>query len=349
MGWSFREDSVIVEEEYRSRFCCELYQAGTNNVPNLFFQQNEPYGECISYRSLVIPKDRYMSVSGELRNLIKSDLAYKRELHSITWSTLKKFSKMAYALERGVKSETVTPEFLDYAVRICGETLGLCEFNGALPVTWYRSKLEEISAMGPHNIELEHFYYSEVMPHRLLVRMGKLLLLKEYFSHNGQVSGDAIEHFIRRFGLHDPEWSDPLALRQWQRKEYIVREIQTMAKQMSMEMVKFELDQLISNRIDSTIRYRQKLAQVAENMLANDRSKAEIYNFISALAVVSLATTEEEYRHIIQDHFWRSIGQIARALDLPTAVISREDLLSSFAKRRRTAFHFSRNPRMECV
>ena len=55
-------------------------------------------------------------------------------------------------------------------------------------------------------------------------------------------------------------------------------------------------------------------------------------NFTSALTIIALAVTEEEYRHIWQDRFLRSLGAVLRGLELP-ATASWRDLVATLRVR----------------
>jgi hypothetical protein len=245
---------------------------------------------------------------------------------------LREFVAATQRFETAVLQRTLTPELLKSSLEACAKVLALIEFNGMLPLTWYREKLAAIF-QGDEPLKVEDFYYAEVMPHRLLLRRGKLRLVRQYLRNGGHVSNQELASFIRRFGYLDPGPTDPLMKRPTEDPERVLAEVELLAKSMTVDIATAELRELRKKRLEGRARYTANLGRVARRMEERGYSVSEIRNFISALTIVSLATTEEEFRHIWQDRFWRALGAVARGLSLSVQMVSGNDIIEALSLR----------------
>lgn len=331
-GWTIKGEYVTVEEDNLNRVYSQIYVRGINQVPIVLLGDTQEYGEIVNDYTLKIQKDRYFAVHGGLRQKIIEDFAYKIRLRTVTTDVLQAFAQMVATLEGDVTQHTLTADQLDGAIQACIRAVSLVEYNGMLPLNWYQERLATI-LMDDDRLKWEDFAYCEVMPHRLLLRCGKLRLLMTYFDKGGALSDDDVARFIWKFGLYDPTMTDPLELRPLETDAFVRQEIESMATITTREEAQRELQHLIQNRREGRKRYHHHLAVVAERFKQQGASVQEIRDFVSALSILSLAATEEEYRHIWMDRFWRSLGIIVRTLELPVATTSIEEVSASFRQR----------------
>src|SRR5690349_13267930 len=138
MGWMLEGDHVVVQDTFGCRVLNQLYQKSLNLLPLVFLNDSAGYGVHLDDSRLKISKDRYFAVHGTLREKIKYDLAYKIELHRITWSLLYEFARITANFEAAVVGRHLDSQHLDAALDACAKVLTLTEFNGVLPLEWYR-------------------------------------------------------------------------------------------------------------------------------------------------------------------------------------------------------------------
>lgn len=328
-GWQIKGEQIVVEQDSSaSRIYTSLYTKGINLVPRMLLNEQQDYGVILDDRKLSIEQERYYEVHFGLREKVKHDHAFKIKLRDTTWAMLDRFKEATLSFERAVLKNELTSQLLEDSIQACAEVLSLCEFNGMIPRTWLTNELEKLSP--DYSLSVDDFAYCEVVPHRVLLRIGKLNLLEQYLKNDHNFDDADIRSFIRDYGLYDPTMSDPLLLRPSEQPDIIRKEIEMMAQTMGLEDIQKELDLISYNRQDGYLRYHQNLEKVGSIMERNGIAVDIIQNFLSTLAIVSLAATEEEYRHIWMDRFWRSLGYVARGLELPVALITLNDLATSF-------------------
>lgn len=328
MAWVLEGDNIIAALDGPVRIVEELYQRGFCLIPQLLLADQAEYGDRIDDSRIQISKERFFQVAIGLREKIRTDTSYKAELRRITWTLLHEFARATRRLNSAVRGGSLTPDLLVECLDAHARVLALTEFNGILPFAWYRECLTVLSGTGAR-LTVEDFAYSEVVPHIIQLRQGKLHLLKQYHNNCGRLTDSDIASFVRRLGCHDLPWLSPLLMRPQEQLERTREEIVAMARSTTAIEASRELARMRSNRQVAREHYEANLATAAKAMLERDDDGAKVHNFISALAILSLATTEEEVRHIWQDHFWKGLGAIMRGLELPVRVASVQDVVSS--------------------
>lgn len=332
MGWELKGELVVVQDSFGTQLVNDLYIRGAQLIPKVFLNDPKPYGERVDVSIIKIPKDRYYAVGANLRNAIKTDLVYKAHLHKLTWKLLREFVNNTLELEKVVQQEThrLTPEFMSTSLDQHSLLLALTEFNGILPVDWYKSNISELS-QNNDSIEFGMFTFSECIPHRMLIRLAKLRLLRLYL-RKGKLEDADLDWFIRNYGYVDPNPPTPLLEFSLENKDTVNQEILTMSESMTVDDVNNELSLLYLTRKKARKTYLDGLQKTSEQMHKKQKSHLEILNFVSALSVISLAVTEEEYRHIWQNRYWSALGKILRRLGLP-ATTSEVSLLQALKTR----------------
>lgn len=262
-----------------------------------------------------IPKDRYIEVHGSLRRQIRTSIEFKTRLRKITWTLLDDFARMVRDFDQALISGKLTAEHFLASCASYGRLLALTEFNGMLPLEWYEDELVSLQ-IHPDPVKYEDFTYSEVLPHRALLRWGKLRLLRQYYQNGGWLKPVEVDRFIATFGYLDPN-TNWLLFRASEDPEKVIEEIHMMARSTDRANVAAELKALFKVRLQSKRHYLRQLQRVDEALLQRKASSEYARNLISALSIISLAMTEEEYRHILQDRYQRALGAILRGLELP--------------------------------
>lgn len=332
MSWTIEGDYIVARLSGPVQIVEELYQQGFNLVPRMFLGIDIDYGQQAEPGQLHIPKERFFHVAGGLREKVRSSPAYRAELHRLTWSLLHEFAVATRHFNGAVRSGTLTVEHLEQALQAHARVLALTEFNGLLPFAWYREQLAALDTPeGP--LRVEDFAYSAVLPHIIQLRCGRLRLLQRYLTQENYLDDHAIVSFIYRLGCHDLPWLSPLFLDTATVIDQVRTSIVTLSTVTSVDDATAEVQQVQRNRKSAHERYKTCLGKVATTMLQRGADGAAVQNVIGALRVIALATTEEELRHIWQDHFWMGLGAVLRGLELPVTLVSIEELLRTFRHR----------------
>lgn len=323
--WYVRGEYVVTEDTHTNRTVAELYQRGKNLIPRLLLGMNAPYGSHYGGHRLHIPKDRYIEIQSRLREGIRSDLRLKADLYRTTWHTLQQFRTTTCRFERAIRHGCVSSDLLDESFRTCASALTLTEFNGMLPLTWYREQLARYNAER-WDISLEHFFYSDVTPYRILFRRGALRILHRVLRETRRLTHRDIATFVACYGYLDPRPPGPLLRRPSERTARATAELSTMARDTTVDAIEAELRELSRRRDETRARYHAGLSYLARRMSADGTDDVMAHNVLSAFAIASLASSEEEYRHIWLARFWRAVGAVLRGLDLPASASTRDIL-----------------------
>jgi len=331
MGWTIRGEHIVVQQPFGTQLVSELYRNGLNLVPRVLLREDFDYGTALDGSRLQIEKDRYLSVSSRLREGIRSDPRFKAELHHTTWWLLGRFTRAVRGLEAAAMSSNVTPELLESTLSLGDQALALTEFNGMLPMAWYRERLHTLAG-SDGALAVEDFAHSAIIPHRTLVYRAKLQLAIRCMEDPAKAHSHA-ERFTRRYGYLEYSQENPLLPSPAEDTGLLLQEVQSMIAGTDSRR---ELVGIRARRRASRDRYHFALAQIAATMERQGEAPEAIQNFVSSLALISLAATEEEYRHIWQARLWRTLRAIVLGLDFPLGLVSRSELLR--ATRRRPEF-----------
>lgn len=324
MSLEIQGEWVIVSHNWQTRIMVSLFQEGFNLVPRVFLNEEADYGVCDQEGILKIRKDRFFHVNGKLREGVRTNLHLKTHSRQLTWRALQEFKAATQIFENAVMRRLLTPDSLFQALDACAKVLALTEYNGCVPFEWFRDELERISTE-ERQLTMEDFSYCEILPHRQLLRWGKLRLLRQYFLNNYSLNEGEINRFIFEYGYLYPNWFYDLEKRSGENAESVLKEMKTMAQNIDLNGIRTELQQIYRNRLETKLRFENNLQYVTQLMVDQQATLSQIENFLSALNFLSMAMTEEEYRHIWQYRFWRSLSAVIRGLELP-ATVSKKDL-----------------------
>ncbi|GBF75030.1 hypothetical protein PA598K_03409 [Paenibacillus sp. 598K] len=333
MFWKWYKDGehIVAGEPFYEMIRNDLYGAGVLNVPQVLLGEEEPYGQRVEKTISHLPLERFFHVSGSLRDGIRTSISFKTRLRELTWRELRAFNEASRVFERAVELGDLTPELLQASLDAHGRVLALTEFNAMLPLQWYRDRLAALCE-GREPIQMDSFSYSEIMPHRLLLRRGKLKLALTYLRCGGKLRSADYRHYIKHYSHFDiqtlPMLKDPQ-----DEERQALQEVEQILSHASEADVREELASLRTRRYAAKARYDASMGRVVEYMHQNGEAWPAIRNFASALAMISLATTEEEYRHICQDRFWRALGAVIRALELPPSRVNCSSLVEALRQR----------------
>lgn len=305
-----------------SRIRTHLYQDGFNMVPIVLLGEDKFYGTKIGEEGLKIYIDDYFRVNGEIRRRIREDIRYKINLHHITWSIMRKFEKSLDGFVSAVNSGTLrSSEWL----KICEDhvrLLALLEMNFCLPTIWYNEILSELTNASYENSSytFNDMSYSDVTPFAIQVRKARLELCLKY--HNNILTNADCEKYMEKAGFMDNE-IDESTESYVNRVMEIVEEICTTTSESD---VTSEIETIEIMRKTAKTNYLNKLVSAAREMDCRQYSKEESCNLTLALTIISLAATEEEYRHILQSKFFFHMNNLLNALELPINTSSIQDV-----------------------
>jgi len=305
-----------------NRIRTHLYQDGFNMVPIILLGENKPYGSKIGEEGLKIYIDDYFRVNGEIRRRIREDIRYKINLHHITWSVMRKFETSLNSFAYMVNSGTLkSSEWL----KICEEhvkLLALLEMNFCLPTVWYNEVLSELTNASHKNASytFNDMSYSDVTPFAIQVRKARLELCIKY--HNNTLIDADCKEYMEKVGFLDNE-IDQNAESYSNRIMEIIEEICTTASESDAVS---EIETIDKMRKTAKTNYRNKLVSAARAMDCRQYSKEVSCNLMLALKIISLAATEEEYRHILQSKFFFHMNNLLNALELPINTSSIQDV-----------------------
>lgn len=324
MSLELQGEWVVVTNIWQTRIVTNLFQEGMNLIPRIFLNDAADFGIYDHEGCIKIKKDRFFYIQGKLREGIRTDIQLKQNVRRLTWQSLQEFKVATQTFEHAVTNRLLTPPLLNQSLDACAKVLALTEFNGSVPFEWFRDELERISTE-EKRLTMEDFSYCEIVPHRQLLRWGKLRLLRQYLMQKHVLSKTEINRFIFEYSYLYPNWFYTLEKQAGEDAESVLKEMETMAQSMDIESIRSELRQIYHNRQETKLRFEKNLQYVAKLMVNQQASLSELQNFLSALNFLSLTMTEEEYRHIWQYRFWRSLAAVIRGLELP-ATVSKKDL-----------------------
>ena len=334
LNWYKIGDSYLAEDIYREAICTELYQKGLNLVPNVFFGYSFPYGKRINERQTIIPIEMYQRINGALKDGICTDFSFKVWLNQMTWTELMAFRKVTNEFAKQVKEDRLTYYQLEKALEAHARVIALAEFNCMLPVSWYKEKLDYF-CKDYQKISIWDFSYCQVMPYRVMIRLVKLRGLRYLLKKELKSFDEHVKLYLQHFSQLDYHFpSFPLRRDEDMEKQSFLNEIKEMSEHMDLGEVETELNAIRANRVDSQRGYYSNLSMIGQCMLKAKESYDSVNNMISALTIVSLATTEEEYRHILQYKFWKILSCVMEDLSVSVEFTRCDDLVRALRQQR---------------
>ena len=326
-NWHKAGESYVVEDIYKEAICTELYQKGLREVPNVFFGFDYLYGDKLNEQQTVIQIETHKKINGALKNGIRECPEFKARLTEITWNELMKFKNITAAFVKRVENRELSHQQLKEALDGHVRVIALAEYNGMLPVSWYNDMLKSIFK-GQYHLTAWEFSFSHIQPYRITIYLAKLRILKPYLLGRTKEYHNQISSYLKHFSqldYHYPEF--PLNIDDAEEEEKLRDEIVKMAKFTDVKKIDLEIDGIQQKRANSRRRYYYNLSMVGQHMRDAGYSCREINNIVSALTIVSLAATEEEYRHILQNRFWRALSVVFRSLHMPINTTCSDDLI----------------------
>lgn len=328
MSWYKQGEFLIAESNLNSRLRTWTYNKGVSYVPIVFLSDNKFYGEITYENNVKIKIDDFYRIPTILRDGIKSDFEFRANLTKITWDELYKFRSITNLFEESIKNNSLDSKFFLEAMEAHGRICALVEFNSMLPLQWYKDNLYEMFSDN-NEVTFSDFAFSEVIPHRILIRWAKLRLYRDYLKTNS-ISKEKIKLYIENYGYLEPT-KNLMDCSFNELYEMTLKDLELMKKNMSKDDVKKELNTIYKNRINSRNQYNKSLNIVIKKMKSLKKSEEEIENFIGALTIISLASTEEEFRHIIQSKFWKTLGIVLNTLEVSKEFVTCEQISKSLS------------------
>lgn len=311
------------------RIRTQLYQDGFNNVPMILLGENKFYGTRIGEEGIRIYIDDYFRVNGEIRRRIREDIRYKINLHHTTWSILHEFETVLKRFVSAVNHGNLTSEEWS---KVCDEhikLLALLEMNFCLPTVWYNETLAELTkdSMREETYSFNDMSYSEVTPYAIQVRNARLELAMKY--HRGTLTKDDCEHYMETVGVLDGE----ITQKEEPYSDRVMEAMKEMCESATESELMMEIETIRKMRSKAKETYLNKLVHIANEMDYKQYSKEKSCNLFLALNIISLAATEEEYRHILQWKFFFYTNKLLRNLDLPINISSVQDVSEALKLR----------------
>jgi tetratricopeptide (TPR) repeat protein len=342
MGWTLERDYVVCEQDFHVRIAVDAYVQGVTLIPRVFLDEADSYGFVMNTNRVFIDKDRYLDVVGRLRRGILWDENLRKHLGKITYSALGNLRVAIDRLETAVLTAQARGVHLEEAITAFSAATSLAEFNGILPI----GRLREILADHAPELHIEDFAYSRVLPHLLLLYRGKLLLASRYYREGACLRLDSVQRYCSRYGYLDYDRTNPMLDCATEDPITARLEVMTLARDLgSMESVDAEIAALSRKRMSRRLQYRAGLKVVETAMQKNNVPDATVQNVIGALRCLSLATTEEEHRHILQARLWRILRSIARGLDVPACFVTAKQLALEMDRRPNTIYDLKQRMR----
>ncbi len=318
-------DNVIFEKRImRSRLISQLYTAGVNYVPNIFLNQEEPYGKQISEFEVLISKERFFDVHYRIRDGIKNDLEFKRMITRNTYQVMNEFHDAVVDFEKTIREGSFCAEKMAQYIKKHSEVLALAEYNGCLPIEWYEKTICDILKQ---RTAYSLFGHTDFISHRQQFRNAKLLLAKEYIE-KGSLSNEKKHEFWVQY-YHLDSKIDHCMIYDENEENALIESIEVIKQNYSTQKIEEEVAFSEMSYRMATKRYTELLAHTEEVMREQQYSVDEIENYISALKIISLATTEEEYRHMQQDKFFRLMTYVFKVYNMCPVYTSIDMLLNT--------------------
>jgi hypothetical protein len=315
---------------WNNRIRTHLYQDGFNMVPVVLLEEKNPYGLKIGEESIKIYVDDYFRVNGTIRNKIKEDISYKLFLHKTTWKIIREFevalNSFVFQIEKGELTGLEWTSICEQHVKL----LSLLEMNFCLPTQWYTDNLLALTEKAGSDIRytFNELSYSEVMPYTLQIRISKLKLCLKWYE--GTFSVQDCLGYINTTGFMDKSIFKENDLT----AEQVIATIKEMCLENSIQEIEHELEAIKKSRVLAKKNYLEKLSTVALFAEKVNTNCETSLNLMLALSIVSLAATEEEYRHILQEKFFYYMFKLLRNLELPPDTTSIEEVAKELRRRK---------------
>lgn len=331
MSWYFKQQNIILEENFGPRIVTELYLGGMNNIPRFFLEEDELYGSILNGNQLAVSRDKFYRVAGTLRERVKYDAAFRLDVKKRTMDWLARFGGDIKEFEQRSADDEITAEWIRDSLYLHRDMLALTEFNGMISYEYFRQKLEEI-CRDCELLHIEDFTHSFFLSHRLQLRKAKLEFVRNCMKNGNVLNDEELDIYIRNFNCLDPEHS-PLTRDPAAEREAVIEEFTDMINNMDVSQVEEEINLINENHNRSLKKYQDNLVKVYNIMISKNYSFEEINNLIGGLGFISFACAEEEYRHFLQDHYWVLLGKLIRKLELPLWFISVNGLITAVKQR----------------
>lgn len=318
-------DNVIFEKRnMSSRLISQLYAAGVNYVPKIFLDQDEPYGKQISEFEIQISKERFFDVHYRIRDGIKNDIEFKQRITRNTHQSMNEFHDTVADFEKSIRDGSFCVEKMAECIKKHSEVLALAEYNGCLPIEWYEKTISDILK---EKTAYSLFGHTDFISHRQQFRNAKLLLAKD-FIENGYLSDEKKHEFWVQY-YHLDSKIDHCMIYNENEENALMESIEEIKQSYTPQKIEEEVAfSKMSYRIAKK-RYMELLDDTEKIMREQRYSEDEIINYISSLKIISLATTEEEYRHMLQDKFFRLMTYVFKVYNMCPIYTSIDMLLNT--------------------
>lgn len=318
-------DNVVFEKRImKSRIISQMYTAGVNYIPKIFLNENKLYGKQTSEFIIQISKDRFFQVHYRIRDGIKNDIKFKEMLTLSTKQIMNEFHDEVSDFEKSIREGTFSALKMERYIEKHIEVLALAEYNGCLPIEWYEKTIENILGK---KTAYSLFGHTEFISHRQQFRNAKLLLVKELIQY-GYISSEQLHEFWVKWYHLDSKIDHSMV---YHENEYdlLLNSLEELKKEYTIARIDEEIAYSNLSYQNSKERYEELLKTTEAIMRDKKYTSDEVDNYISALKIISLATTEEEYRHMQQDKFFRLLTYIFKIYDLCPVYTSIELLIST--------------------
>lgn len=320
-----RGDNIIFNKrKMKSRFIAQIYAHGVNYVPEVFLGDTKPYGRLIREYEIQISKDRFLEVHFAIRNGIKTSIEFKKNLIVNTNKVLDEFQNMMDEFQNSLKDGTFNVEKMFCYIQSHIKALSLAEYNGCLPIEWYENT---ISTLFGNKTLYSHFGCTDFLSHRQQFRNIKLKLTREYIQE-GKISEESLKNYWVNYHHLDTK-IDHCTIFNTNEVDIFYESIKELAMEYTVEKINKEILFDKESFKKAKDQYNGLLEYTKTVMEKKNYSKDEIENYILALKIISLATTEEERRHMVQDKFFRLITYVFYVYKLSPIFTSIEMLLDT--------------------
>jgi hypothetical protein len=306
---------------WKNRIRTELYQDGYNYVPIVFLNEENKYGERTSEETIKIYVEDYYRINGSIRNKICFDIEYKKELFKKIWEILYSFENMLELYVKNVINITLDQKAWTKICEKHVELLTLVELNYCLPTRWINEQLHNITS--EKEINFSNLAFSEIIPYTIKVRLEKLKLCISSF--NGNINNAMLTNYLDNICYLDNEFK--------QDNDILIDEIANMVYNLCNNINKEDAEKEINHinifREKARIKHINLLLFLGKEMVKKNIDLHSMLNLSLIFNLISLVSTEEEYRHILQAKFFYYTNKLLRKLQLPIDTSTIDDVYNA--------------------
>ena len=309
---SCEPDVVKIHCDIRIKLLQEIYFKSVIYMPNVVLGQKIFQKYRISDDYIEIDLQEWSAfvtcVSSAFRD---NDYIRKRISKNIN----KHMKNFEIVLTATKKNDVAIEKLLEYLCKLDSFSV----FNMLIPFREYESTLELLEM---NNNSVSDFMISAVVPHRNLLRIEKLELLKKYL--NKVIKVEDYEKFFDSIGIYEEfeNWLlDPSKAKDF---SVVERELRIMSKTLTLCDIHDEIRSIIDFRQKNINKYLLSLNKVVVNARKNKMPETSL---LGKFLFLSEIVTEEERRHMLESKAFLLIGNMFVKYDIDPSRTGINDII----------------------